>query len=253
MTYHIYAILLAGGIGSRIGGEVPKQFQKLDGHTLAEYSILRFQRWFQGISHVSREKKNFKPESMVMVIHKDYFEYARELYRNYDLLFTQGGENRHDSTKQGLIVVKADSEKKQLNFEQVLVFIHDTARPLFLLEDLDRCMEAFLQSPSLGGISLAAPIHETVVQKLDTIKPIDRNTLFVIKTPQLLNGRYLELFLKKPTEIRYTDLLTWCDEHKIPYDIVVSESHNIKITYKEDFPLVKSLLGLKKYQIEYEP
>jgi len=244
---HIFVLLLAGGFGSRTKTDLPKQFIKINDKYLAEYSILRFRNW---IKTINREFSMFIPEKMIFVCHKDYLDLSKSLFSNYDLIFTAGGETRHDSTKEGLKTIKKIAEEKQISLKNLVIFIHDIARPIFLIQELNEVLKVVLHRNNQICLSLASPVVETIVKYKNQLEPLDRNELFSIKTPQILSGKYINLFLEQPTKETYTDLITWASDFGIEIELIESIQENIKITYPKDFDFAKILLQYPEFFID---
>jgi 2-C-methyl-D-erythritol 4-phosphate cytidylyltransferase len=247
---HIFVILLAGGTGSRTKTDLPKQFIKINDKYLAEYSILRFRNWFKTIN---REYSVFLPEKMIFVCHKDYLDLSKSLFPYDDLIFTVGGETRHDSTKEGLKMIKKIALEKQISLENLVIFIHDVARPIFLTKELNEVLKVVFHRNNQTCLSLASPVVETIVNyNKKHLEALKRNELFAIKTPQILSGKYLNLFLEQPTKEAYTDLITWASDFGIEIELIESIQENIKITYPKDFDFAKVLLEYPEFFVDNE-
>ena len=87
-----YVILLAGGVGKRMGTDIPKQFLEVDGKPIIVYSIENFQ-------------KNPQIEKIVVVCVKDWIDKTWELVKKYSLSkvewIIEGGSTGHDSIRNG--------------------------------------------------------------------------------------------------------------------------------------------------------
>src|SRR5438045_3963284 len=117
-----YAIIVAGGSGSRMKSAVPKQFLELSGKPLLEHTIDAFTHAVPGI-HI------------ILVIPRDHFEKAAFLTgtdkRIERLTITSGGATRFESVKNGLRLVPEES----------IVFVHDGVRCLVTSELIRRCLK----------------------------------------------------------------------------------------------------------------
>ncbi len=242
----IFVILLAGGIGTRTGLSIPKQFYKIHGLYVAEYSILRFLKWFELLKNHSL----FKPEKLIFVTPKDHFEETKKKLNHYDLIYACGGDTRHDSTKSGLKEIQNYINKKNIEILDCIVLIHDVARPIFLIEELNEVLHLIKEKPDIDCISLASNVTETIVQyKNHHIIPLNRDELMAIKTPQILLGKCIDLFINTPTKKDYTDLLTWARDYQLITEIVPCVQENIKITYPDDFKIAEIILQKEKFKI----
>ncbi|MCG6148644.1 2-C-methyl-D-erythritol 4-phosphate cytidylyltransferase [Leptospira levettii] len=223
---NLYAILLAGGTGSRMGSDVPKQFLKLRGESLLRHSVKRFQRF--GLL-----------KSITVVSHPDWvLETEKELE---DLLapndcIVEGGETRHLSTLNGIQSISYD--------EKDIFFIHDVARPNFKQNELYQLVE---QTKIFGGASLVCPVTESLVRvKLHqnySREPLKREEVYAVKTPQAVAGFMLKDLLVDPLpenpKHHPTDLCTWMGERRV--GIVETDFHNTKVTSPGDLVLADSL------------
>lgn len=225
----LFAILLAGGKGSRMGTDVPKQFLKLRGESLLRHSVKRFRRF--GLL-----------KSITVVSHPDWIlETEKELE---DLLepndrIVEGGETRHLSTLQGLGSVPYD--------EKDIFFIHDVARPNFKQNELYQLVE---QTKIFGAASLVCPVTESLVRvKLHqnySSEPLKREEVYAVKTPQSVAGFMLKELLANPLavnpKLHPTDLCTWMGERRV--GIVETNFQNIKVTSPGDLALAESVYTL---------
>ncbi len=234
----IYAILLAGGIGSRFGGETPKQFLKLDGESLLHRAMRRFRAWG-------------RLQSIVVVVPPGFLEAAEAELS--DLLdpndrIVEGGRIRHESTLLGLYALKTIGINPRN-----LVCIHDVARPFFLHSELDKLLS---KASSYGAASLAALNTDTLVRagadpedpESESVKEIvQRKGIYRIKTPQAAEWELLEDLMKVELSEEPTDLCTWCKMANRMAGIVPTGEWNIKITYPEDLKLAEGILTSLKF------
>ncbi len=245
----IYTILLAGGSGTRLNQLIPKQLIIIQNKPLILYSFEIFYKWYLQINFAKWNDFILLPKKIVIVSNKDYISSIQKIMENFqdiELIFTAGGESRHDSTKEGLKQIEKEIIDTQY---KSLILIHDSARPIFLIEELNELILTMIKYPEAGIASLAATQSETLVQidaEKDTLIPLNRKEIYSVKTPQILSSEYVSLFLQKETKPEYTDLLTWGWDNKIKSQIVEIKSQNIKITYPEDIEYFEFLLNKMK-------
>ncbi|TGL72405.1 IspD/TarI family cytidylyltransferase [Leptospira jelokensis] len=223
---NLYAILLAGGTGSRMGHQVPKQFLHLRGESLLRHSVKRFQRF--GLL-----------KSIVVVSHPDWIlETEKELA---DLLepndrIVEGGETRHLSTLKGIGSVSYDDKD--------IFFIHDVARPNFKQNELYQLVE---QTKIFGAATIVSPVTESLVRVKQhqnyTKEPLRREEVYAVKTPQSVAGFMLNELLLDPLPESFllhpTDLCTWMGERRV--GVVETDFQNIKVTSPGDLVLADSV------------
>ena len=236
-------IVLAGGKGSRMQSDVPKQYMKLLGRPLLYYSLKAF------------EESN--AEHVILVTAAGEEEYCRkELVERYGFTkvvgIVAGGAERYGSVWNGLrclkeLACKAQSqEKKQRETEPDCVLIHDGARPLVTPELINRMIT---ETEHYGACVAGMPVKDTI-QMTDergtiTLTP-KRDSLWTAQTPQsfafsLAYDSYEQLM--RETEIQVTDdAMVVGLYHDIPIQMVRGSYTNIKVTTPEDLILAEAFL-----------
>lgn len=227
------AIILAGGAGHRLGEKLPKQFLEINNKTVLAHTIEKFDT-HPAIGEIA------------VVIHKDYIETARNIIHkegfNKVRHIIPGGKERYHSTLAALAYYSTPG----LN-----LIIHDAARLLVSKRIIDNTIEALDTS---SACTTAIPATDTILQCDQTkefIKKIlDRNQLFQVQTPQ---GFHSEI-LHEAYKIALTDPNFHCTDDcgviqqylpHVPIKIVPGESTNMKLTYKEDIPIIKNILQMQ--------
>lgn len=227
------AIILAGGIGSRLNAGVPKQFLKVAGLTVIEHTISTFQRnsSIDEIAIVANEAYHHKIEEYVI---KNQFTKVKKIL--------QSGEERHYSS---LSAIKAYEAEPNCN----LIF-HDAVRPLLSSITIDRVVEAL---NIYGAVDVAIPSADTIIEVdkdsiITNIPP--RKRLRRGQTPQGFRYSVIKEAYKRAlndTNFITTDdcgvVLKYLPSEKIV--VVEGEDSNMKLTYKEDFYLIEKLFQLK--------
>lgn len=212
-----YAIILASGTGKRFQSDLPKQFAKINGKTILEYSIETF------------EKSAFI-DKIIVVIAPDYKNLATEIIQNngYKKMakIINGGKERKDSSYIGVNAVE-DNEAN--------VFIHDCARPFVSEDIIKRCAQALNKYIAVAPAIKSSDTIITVKYDLITSIP-PRDTIMRIQTPQCFR---LSL-IKKAHELSkddndFTDDCGLVLKHNLTdIHIVEGAENNIKITYPQD-------------------
>lgn len=231
------AIILAGGVGSRIGGLIPKQFLPLNDKPVIIHTIENFQ-------------KNKSIDEIIIVCHKEWIPYMQDLLNEYEITkvvrIIEGGETGHDSTRNGIF-----SLRQSLSADD-FVIIHDAARPILPQAAIDEMLRIAHEK---GNASLAIPCYETIIYTNDGLqgdKQLDRQTIMRIQTPQTYKyGEILELYERAEKENKHDFI--YADLVFIHYKKTIYFSkgftNNIKITKREDFPLCKALMNFTEKEL----
>ena len=229
------AVILAGGIGARVGGGVPKQLLPLqDGRSVLEHAINAFEQ-------------SSCIDEVCIAMHPDYIVHAEQmlLANAWQKVrhIIPGGKERWESSVQAI---------RQLGYqergEEVNLLLHDAARPFVSQEIIARVCEALEEHEA---VAVAVPSTDTVYEMADgkIVCIPARSTIMRAQTPQAFR---LELIAEAYTKALGADI---CDtqacaaahlpatddcgivhEHmpEVPIYIVLGEEQNKKITFKED-------------------
>ena len=229
------AVILAGGIGARIGGNTPKQLLSLqDGRSVLEHAVDAFEQ---------------SPcvDEVCIIMHPDYIMHAEQMllanaWQKVRYIIP-GGKERWESSVQAI---------RQLDYkergEEVNLLLHDAARPFVSQEIIARVCEALEEHEA---VTVAIPSTDTVYEMFDgkVARIPQRSTIMRAQTPQAFR---LDLIAEAYTKALGADI---CDkeacaachlpatddcgivhEHmpNVPIYIVEGEEQNKKITFKED-------------------
>ncbi|QJT08266.1 2-C-methyl-D-erythritol 4-phosphate cytidylyltransferase [Oceanidesulfovibrio marinus] len=222
-----WAVILAAGSGTRMGGDRPKQFLTLDGAPL----FWRSAETFSHIPDLAGIVFVFPPamldESARMV---EELTASRPL--GLPWLTTAGGERRQDSVANGLAALPKECGR---------VLIHDSARPFF---------SAGLATRLIDALDEETPAAIPAVAVTDTIKEcesgcvtrtLDRSRLVSVQTPQAFLRDVLEAAhaLAVEKSLQATDDASLVEALGRPVAIVDGEQANVKITNPEDVRLLQ--------------
>lgn len=227
------AIILAGGIGSRLNAGIPKQFLKVAGMTVIEHTISVFQHHplIDEIAVVANEAYHVKIQEYVI---KNEFTKVRKVLMS--------GNERHFSSLSAIKAYEFEGECK-------LIF-HDAVRPLLNASIITQVIEAL---DKYGAVDVAIPSADTIIEVNENniiTKIPQRKKLRRGQTPQgfrlsLIKDAY-EVALKDPAFVTTDDcgvVLKYLPSQSI--FVVSGEDVNMKLTYKEDFYLIEKLFQLK--------
>lgn len=219
-----HAVLPAAGIGTRMGGEIPKQYLVLGEHSLLELSL-------QALLACPRI------DTVVVALHpEDGRARDVQLLSDARVRTVSGGAQRCDSVLAGLQALAGAASGNDW------VLVHDAARPCLRRVDIDRLIDAVLSS-EVGGI-LAEPIVDTVKQADDggrVLQTLDRRTLWRAQTPQMFRLGELRDALLQARERGFpvTDEASAMELAGLPVQLVPGSSSNLKVTRPQDLPLAQ--------------
>lgn len=215
----IKVIIPASGSGTRFGGNIPKQFMKIEGKEILAHAISAF--------HQIRSV-----DEIIIATRQEYFERIKLIIRknNYFKIkrIVEGGKLRQDSVFRALMNLDCS--------ENDFILVHDAVRPFV---DREKILEVIKAVKKYNCVILGLPVSETL-KKIDkknfVDKTVERQNVWSIQTPQAF--RYD--ILKKSFEKANGDNFTGTDESSLAeysgYKVKVIEGtkENIKITHRSD-------------------
>jgi 2-C-methyl-D-erythritol 4-phosphate cytidylyltransferase len=220
----IYAIIVAGGIGTRMNSTVPKQFLEVNGKPVILYSIEKFIQSYPSIE-------------IIIVLPNDYIDMCSNLLKSYNIKqhihFVTGGDTRFQSVKNGLDVIHNDG----------IVFVHDAVRPCINKELLDRL---YIQAIKTGNAIPCVELKDSIrfVEK-GISKSVDRQCYKSIQTPQTFNIETIKKAFLQEFQSTFTDEASVLESIGGTINLVDGLDENVKVTRPADLELVSILL--KKY------
>lgn len=238
------AVILAGGIGSRLGLEKPKQFTKIAGKTILEHTVYEFQ-------------KHEKIDEIVIVIHSGYVKDVEDMVIkngwNKVKKILIGGKERYESS---FVAIKAYETFK--NKENLKMIFHDAVRPLVGKRIIDNTLEAL---NIYHAVDVAIPSSDTIIQLDKRKRFIDcipnRNYLQRGQTPQafkynIISEAYRRALLDP--NMQTTDDCGIVKKYlpDIFIYVVNGSEQNIKLTYPEDIYVLDKLFQIKHTQADKE-
>lgn len=213
------AIILGGGRGTRLGFTVPKQFARLGGRPLFDYSVEKFTA--------------LKVDTMVAVLVEDY----RDYYQPHPAItiIAPAGPSRKQSVLNGLRACPADTE---------LVLIHDSARPFFPLQSLAGGLKLLAEN-AYDGLALALPSTDTLVEvEASRVAGFpDRRKIYRTQTPQLFRFLLIREAYERWRDQEFTDDLSLAWAAGLRCGLLEGSLINFKITTETDWLLAERLLN----------
>jgi 2-C-methyl-D-erythritol 4-phosphate cytidylyltransferase len=214
-----FAIIVAGGSGSRMQTELPKQFLLIHNKPILMHSI---------------EKFAMDDIEIILVLNVDYHEYWEKLCTQYSFtiphILVQGGRNRFESVKNGLKHVSSHS----------IVAVHDAVRPLIKQE---RIKEAFAYAETHGNAVISVRSKDSIrrVQEEHSTS-VPRDEYYLIQTPQVFQSELLIKAYKEEFRNEFTDDASVVERLGIRINLIEGDYSNLKITFPEDLLFAESLL-----------
>ena len=211
-----YAIIVAGGKGLRMGGDIPKQFLPIGGKPVLMQTIEAFRNALNDV-HI------------VLVLPADQHDYWLKLCMDYGFrspeLIAKGGETRFHSVKNGLALLPND--------EEAVVGVHDGVRPFVSKETILRCYEAASEGKAVVPV---VPVVETVRQILPNGKSITRprDEYRLVQTPQTFPLALLKEAYQQPYSEAFTDDASVVEALGKEIVMVEGNRENIKLTTPSD-------------------
>lgn len=220
-----FAILVAGGQGLRMGGDVPKQFLPLGGRPVLMHTIDRFREVFPDM-HI------------IVVLPQGQHDYWHDLCRRHHLeggfLTAPGGDTRFHSVLNGLNAIPAD-------VSEGLVGVHDGVRPFVSRDTLRRCYEEAARS---GTAVPVVPVVETLrhVSPDGESMTVPRSDYRLVQTPQVFSLVLLRRAYRQPYAPQFTDDASVVEALGERITLVEGNRENIKLTTPADLLLAKGIM-----------
>lgn len=219
----LYGIFVAGGSGTRMGSDVPKQFLELEGVPILQRTIEKF--------HYALPEM-----TIITVLPQKHFSSWKDLCVKYEFnvpqILVSGGITRFHSVRNALEHVP----------DGAVVMIHDGVRPL-ISEELIQSLAAKAQD---------VPALIPAIPMVDTLKYIDgrypdpsRSEIVGAQTPQCFWSEVIKQSYGQAYDPSFTDDASVAQANKIPLSITDGERFNIKITTPEDLPLAEFLVSTR--------
>lgn len=216
-----YAIVVAGGSGSRMQSTVAKQFLLLDGKPVLMHTMAAFAECI------------LAPE-IILVLNIDQHKYWEELcsVHNFSIAHQviKGGMQRFHSVKNGLKAIKGTG----------IVAIHDAVRPLVSSKLI---LKSYQIAEEKGNCIPGVMPTDSVRKMLEDGKSeaLSRAELAMIQTPQTFKIELLRKAYQAPFRNEFTDDASVAEYSGFKINLIEGERENMKITYPEDLEIASIL------------
>jgi len=237
-------VLLAGGTGSRMKANMPKQFLTLRDIPVLHHSLDLF---LNRIPAYLKEQNLGGPAMVVLVMDPKYQPEYQPIVDKYPdkLAFANPGEERQGSVENGLsklVELAGDSCE--------YVAVHDSARPLVTIDEICSVVK---DASEYGAAVLGVPCKATIKESEDGVlvkRTIPRSTLWEVHTPQVIRIETLLRGFKKVEEenLEVTDDVSIVEAMGEPVKMTRGEYTNLKITTPEDMDVAEAILEERKLE-----
>ena len=213
-------MIVAGGSGTRMQSELPKQFIKLKGEPILMHTIRAFS--FDGIK-------------VIVVLPKSQIVFWKELCQKQAFFLehkvVEGGKTRFESVKSGL---------KSIEANEGLVAIHDGVRPIIKKEIIN---SSFLYAEKNGNAIVSVPLKDSIREINESQNEHkDRNKYRLIQTPQTFQLQLIRSAFEVDYKTHFTDDASVLEYAGNKINLIDGDYRNIKITTPEDLIVAESFL-----------
>lgn len=226
----VWAIVVAGGAGTRFGGAEPKQFVLVAGRPVSVWALAPF------LDHPSIR-------AVTLVVPEEYAQSPPAwLARLADdgVYVAVGGRTRTDSVRSGLATADPAAE---------VVIVHDGARPLVTADAISRVLDAVEEG---RGAIAGRPVRDTlkaVSEDGRVLRTVDRSGLWRAETPQAFPRTLLERAYRQAAQDRVTasDCAGLCERYGMDVIAVEISEPNVKVTTSADLEVVEAWLRHRSF------
>ena len=212
-------IIVAGGKGLRMGGEIPKQFLPIGGVPVLMRTLMRFREYSADLQ-------------IILVLPHEQQDYWLQLCKEYNFqveyLLANGGPTRFHSVQNGLALIPDEVEG--------VVGVHDGVRPFVSVDVIRRCYE---EARTEKAVIPVVPVVETLrhVEKGNVF----RDSYRLVQTPQVFDIQLLKAANRQPYRDTFTDDASVVEAYGHPVAMVEGNRENIKITTPFDLKMAEVL------------
>lgn len=230
MSRKKYLVVTAGGSGTRMGSDLPKQFLPLDGRAVLQRTVERFLEACPDIHVIT-----VLPEAHIAW----WRRYCQEKGFNCPQRLVKGGFTRFHSVKNALEFVP----------DGAVVAVHDGVRPLVSVSLL---REMFARMDTVRALVPAVPAVDTLAvldraadgSLQDAGETVDRSRIWGVQTPQMFLSEDLKAAYSQGFDLSFTDDASVARRYGIPLSYIAGERFNIKLTTPEDLVLAEAILRI---------
>lgn len=230
----VFGAILAGGVGSRLGTEIPKQFLMLGEKPVIIYSLEKFLACS-------------RMDSVFIGVHPDYLEHTKQIVAQYvpedthRVHILSGGGSRNDTLQN--IIAAIDTLRQ--NQEEDIIVTHDAARPFVTMRMIEENIDA---AQKVGAVNTVCAATDTIVISEDgeVVSDIpNKAVMYYGHSPQSFRINLLKRLYSTLTQQEkdiLTDACKICCLRGQQVALVRSEYTNLKITTPGDYTIAQAFI-----------
>ncbi|OAV73146.1 putative 2-C-methyl-D-erythritol 4-phosphate cytidylyltransferase 2 [Bacteroidales bacterium Barb6] len=226
-----FVIIVAGGKGLRMGGDLPKQFVPVESKPVLMHTLEAFCRW----------DSSAVPVLVLPKEHQDYWcMLCKEIGCKAAHHIVDGGETRFHSVRNGLAYIEKSLDEKE--YGRALIAVHDGVRPFVSAEVIESC---FNLAEEKGTAVPVVPVVDSLRETSgEGSRPVDRSRFHAVQTPQVFRGDLLIRAYRQPYQPLFTDDASVVEVAGETICLTPGNRENIKITTPLDLMTAKALATL---------
>lgn len=232
MEKSIGIIIVAGGSGRRMGGNIPKQFAILGQQPVLAHTINAFHEALPG-------------QPIVVVLPEQQIAFWQDLCSRFRVArhkTVAGGAERFHSVKNGIEALSGAVD---------LIAVHDGVRPLVSRDLILRCVEC--ASVHGSAIPVVNPVDSLRIVSSDgKSTPVDRSSIRCVQTPQVFEASTLRAAYDREFSEEFTDDASVVESMGLGVELCMGERNNLKITTPEDMTLAYAILDAQEQALRGE-
>jgi 2-C-methyl-D-erythritol 4-phosphate cytidylyltransferase len=218
----LYAVIVAGGSGKRMGADMPKQYLEIAGKPVLMHTLERFKAFDESIE-------------IITVLPENQLRFWADLQVKYSFkiphtLVKGGDKARFFSVKNGLKFVDVPG----------LVAIHDGVRPFVSIDTIKRCFDAAEKLGNAIPVITPSDTLRMISEKGST--PMNRTLVRQVQTPQVFSAELIKKAYLQEYLPEFTDDASVLEKTGVKINLVEGNRENIKITNPEDLIISNALL-----------
>jgi len=223
-----YAVIVAGGSGTRMGSILPKQFLQIHNYPIVWYTMQVF-------------LKSYKDIQIILVLPKEYYDTGRaicdDMNPQHPVITTAGGQTRFHSVQKGLSLVQEPS----------VVFVHDAVRCLVTPSLIHHCFDEAMQYGS--AIPCVESRDSVRILTGTSHRSLNRTEVKLVQTPQTFLSNLILPAYQVTYQDDFTDDASVLEAAGHSVHLVEGEYNNLKITTPLDLAIAEKLLEPPKHPV----